>query len=79
MIPESFVRRIKIDRSSTLTGYHRRMRRLLAYSLKMHMVPIVCELMGRVHNVVLIECTLGLEKPKKGRDFGWEGTLAGNE
>jgi hypothetical protein len=35
--------------------------------------------MGRVRNVVLIECTLGLGKPKKGRDFGWEGTLAGNE
>jgi hypothetical protein len=39
----------------------------------------VCELMGRVRNVVLIECTLDLGKPKKGRDFGWEGTLAGNE
>ncbi len=39
----------------------------------------VCELMGRVRNVVLIECTLGLGKPKKGRDSGWEGTLAGNE
>ncbi len=32
--------------------------------------------MGRVRNVVLIECTLGLGKPKRGRDFGWEGTLA---
>ncbi len=39
----------------------------------------VCELMGRVRNVVLIECTLGLGKPKRGRDFGWEGTLAGDE
>jgi hypothetical protein len=29
--------------------------------------------MGRVRNVVLIECTLGLGKPKKGRDFRWEG------
>ncbi len=38
---------------------------------------IVCELMGRVRNVVLIECTSGLGKPKRGRDFGWEGTLAG--
>jgi hypothetical protein len=35
--------------------------------------------MGRVRNVVLIECTLGLGKPKKGRDLGWEGTLASNE
>jgi hypothetical protein len=39
----------------------------------------VCELMGRVRNVVLIECTLDLGKPKKGRDFGREGTLAGKE
>ncbi len=39
----------------------------------------VCELMGRVRNVVLIECTLDLGKPKRGRDFGWEGMLAGNE
>ncbi len=36
----------------------------------------VCELMGRVRNVVLIECTLGPGKPKRGRDFGREGTLA---
>ncbi len=35
--------------------------------------------MGRVRNVVLIECTLGLGKPKRGRDFGREGTLAGKE
>ncbi len=37
----------------------------------------VCELMGRVRNVVLIEYTLDLGKPKRGRDFGQEGTLAG--
>ncbi len=35
--------------------------------------------MGRVRNVVLIECTLGRGKPKRGRDFGREGTLAGKE
>ncbi len=36
----------------------------------------VHELMGWVHNVVLIKCIFGSGKPKGGRDFGWEGTWA---
>jgi hypothetical protein len=39
--------------------------------------PIVRELMGWVCNVVLIKCILDLGKPKKGWDFGREGTWAG--
>jgi hypothetical protein len=35
--------------------------------------------MGRVRNVILIECTLDLGKPKRGQDFGREGTLAGEK
>ncbi len=38
---------------------------------------IVRELMGRVRNVVLIKCTSDLGKPKRGGDFGREGTWAG--
>ncbi len=37
----------------------------------------VRELMGRVHNVVLIKCILDLGNPRGGPDFGWEGTWAG--
>ncbi len=36
----------------------------------------VCELMGRVRNVIRIECTLDLGKPKRGRDF-WAGGYIG--
>jgi hypothetical protein len=35
--------------------------------------------MGRVRNVVLIKCTLDLGKPKRGWDFGREGTWARGE
>ncbi len=36
----------------------------------------VCELMGRVHNVILIKCMLDPGKPQRGWDFEREGTWA---
>jgi hypothetical protein len=42
---------------------------------KLRLLGIVCELMGWVRNVVLIECTLGLGKPK-GSGF-WAGGYIG--
>ncbi len=40
---------------------------------------VVRELMGQVRNVVLIKCTLDLGKPRRGWDFGREGTWAGEK
>ncbi len=39
-------------------------------------VRVVRELVGRVRNVVLIKCILDFGKPKRGWNFGWEGTGA---